>query len=107
MLIQSAGARDWRKYFFDDLRVSLNGETVEDVVEADDEAGYIVRYCRDTTGKLVVDRDRYKTERVEGKVEFVGAKRFSPDDARAAAQAKRERRAARNLRNATAQGLAT
>jgi hypothetical protein len=101
MLIRSAGPRDWRKHFFPDLAILLDGVEVKDVIEADDEAGYLIRYCKDQDGKPVVAANglQYETERLEGAVEFTGTRRFSPEDAKTAAQAKRDRRAARNLRN--------
>lgn len=104
MLIRSSGNRDWRLFFFSDHKILLNGDPVMDVIEADDIAGYVIRYCRDESGRLIADRGRYKTDRVEGTVVFTGTRRFNPDDAKAAAQAKRDRRAARNLRIAAAQG---
>ncbi|MGY4224406.1 hypothetical protein ACVMIH_001767 [Bradyrhizobium sp. USDA 4503] len=97
MLIRVSGKSDWRKFFFVCPEITVDGQAVRDVIEADDEAGYIIRYRRDEAGTLVVDADRYVTERVDGKVLFVGQRRWSPDDARAAAQTKRDRRAIRNL----------
>ncbi len=102
MLIRSSGPRAWPLFFQNDLVVRLNGETIKNVVEADDEAGYVVRYALDSAGKMIREGllSRLKTERVDGTVVFTGTRRFSPDDAKTAAQAKRDRRAARNLRNA-------
>lgn len=96
MLITSSGPRDWRKFFAPNFVVTLNGEVQKHAVEADDEAGYVIRYCVDADGKPIADGWRAKTERLEGAVVFTGTRRYSPDDIKAAAQAKRDRRAARN-----------
>lgn len=101
MLIRASGHRDWRYFFQPDLKILLNGEEVTHtstvVVEADNEAGYLIRYCLDDAGRLIEDGNRYKTERVEGIVVFTGTRKLSPDDAKAAAQAKRDRRQIRNI----------
>jgi hypothetical protein len=97
MLIRSHGDRAFHKFYGPDLVISLNGEPVEHVIEADDEAGYLIRYVRGGDGKLVEDGPRYRTERAEGTVVFSGSKRYSPDDAKRDAAAKRARRQARNL----------
>lgn len=101
MLITATGPRDWRKFFFAPLAVSLNGEVMKDVAEADDDAGYLIRYVRNPDGKIAIEgtgrSQRAVTERLVGVVVFTGTKRFSPDDAKAAAVAKRARRQARNF----------
>lgn len=100
MLITVGGPRDYRNFFFN-LDVLLDGVKMERVAEADDEAGYILRYARDENGKsIITEAGRFKLERLEGHVVFAGTRRFSPDDAKAAAESKRERRRARNLRQA-------
>ncbi len=99
MLITATGPRNWRSFFWPPLAITLDGDVQQHVVEADDEAGYVVRHCVDADGKFVRDGLklwRLKTERVEGRVEFSGTRRYSPDDAKAKAAAKRARRAARN-----------
>jgi hypothetical protein len=101
MLITSSGERNWRLFFLNDLVVTLDGEVQKHVVEADDEAGYVIRQCLDANGKVIRDGLKFwraKTERVEGQVKLIGTRRYSPDDAKAAALAKCARRAARNLR---------
>jgi hypothetical protein len=103
MLIAARGPRDWRKFFFQDLRVLVNGVESKGVLEADDEAGYAIRYRLDENGKPLNDGKNYLVERVEGRIEFVGTRRFSPDDAKAAAETKRAKRRERNLRNLAAQ----
>lgn len=97
MLIRSTGPRDWRLFFADDLKIFHDGAEIKSFIEADDEAGYLVRYKLDDRGRPVVDRDRFVAERLEGTVVFTGTRRFSPDDAKAAAQAKRDRRQIRNI----------
>ncbi|MGR4927342.1 hypothetical protein ACIPUD_11100 [Bradyrhizobium sp. CAR08] len=96
MLIRASGDRLWMKFFMT-LDVTVDGRSMRDVIEADDEAGYVVRYVRDADGELVALKNRYQTVREEGVVVFQGQKRFSPDDAKAAAQAKRDRRQIRNI----------
>ncbi len=98
MLIRPTGPRNWRLFFQSDLVVTVDGVVAKDIIEADDEAGYVVRYQRDDRGQMIVDLGRYKSERVEGAVVFTGTKKFSPDDAKATAMSKRDRRALRNLR---------
>jgi hypothetical protein len=101
MLITATGPRDWRKFFYQDLVVTLNGEIMKDVGEADDETGYVVRYVRGADGKVATEPvgrfNRSLTERLEGTVVFTGTKRYSPGDAKTASQAKRARRQSRNL----------
>ncbi|MCW2195101.1 hypothetical protein AB7M45_007872 [Bradyrhizobium elkanii] len=97
MLIRASGNSHWRKFFFAAPAITIDGRTVLDVIEADDEAGYVVRYMRDEAGQLIEDGYRYATIREEGVVVFTGQRRWSPDDAKAAAQTKRDRRAIRNL----------
>ncbi|MGY3482302.1 hypothetical protein ACVW1C_000185 [Bradyrhizobium sp. USDA 4011] len=97
MLIRVSGKSDWRKFFFEAPAITVDGRTVIDVIEADDEAGYVIRYMRDEAGRLIEDGYRYKTIREDGAVQIVGSRRWSPDDARAAAQTKRDRRAIRNI----------
>ncbi|WP_050400436.1 hypothetical protein [Bradyrhizobium embrapense] len=97
MLIRVSGKSDWRKFFFDAPAITVDGRTVIDVIEADDEAGYVIRYMRGEDGQLIEDGYRYATIREDGVVTITGRRRWSPDDARAAAQTKRDRRAVRNL----------
>jgi len=98
MLIRASGERDWRRYWTE-LAIVLNGVPQTEVLEADDEAGYIIRYRTGDDGKLIVDGDRYLVERVDGNVMFVGRRR--PDFAIVArAQEKRDLRRGRNLDNA-------
>jgi len=33
----------------------LNGERLTHAIEADDEAGYVVRYCLDEKGRVIID----------------------------------------------------
>lgn len=98
MKITVGGDRDWRKFFTGKLSIVFNGVEVHNCTEADDEAGYIVRFRLDERGRMIADGFRAATERLEGSVVFIGDRRFSPDDAAAAAVAKRARRAARNCR---------
>jgi YD repeat-containing protein len=97
MLITSNGQRHWQNYFRRDLVVTLDGVVQQDVLEADDEAGFVVRYQRDESGRFVRDADgtRLVTERIEGTVVFAGTRM---PDAKAAAADKRARRKARNCR---------
>lgn len=100
MITANGRARDWRRFFFDNLVITLNGEAIRDIVEADDEAGYVIILVRDEAGKMIVapsNRGTYLTERIEGTVVFHGTRRFSPEDAKAAAATKRDRRRLRNM----------
>lgn len=99
MLIRASGALDWRKFFRDGLRVLVDGTEVRDIVEADDEAGFVVHYCRDAAGELIADQDRYRVERLEGTVVFSGTRRESDTDRLAKAQTRRDLRQLRNVRN--------
>lgn len=98
MLITTGGERDWRKFFAPGFQVTLDGVIQTRVIRADDEEGFVVRYQTDAQGNMQHNGVAYLTERVTGEVVFSGARRFSPDDAIAAAQGKRARRRARNCR---------
>ncbi len=102
MLITVRGPRAFKLFFLNPPKILLDGAEIRHIVEADDEAGYIIRLCTDEASDFVVEgpkyRERVKTERLEGVVSFIGTRRYSPDDAKAAAASKRDRRAARNLR---------
>jgi hypothetical protein len=52
MLITSSGQRHWQNYFRRDLVVTLDGVVQQDVLEADDEAGYVVRIQKDDSGRI-------------------------------------------------------
>ena len=56
-----------------DCVVFLDGVAVFDVIEGDDEVGYVQRYCRDYRGNLVIDYDngRLVTEILYGDVVFL------------------------------------
>lgn len=106
MLIRVSGPRDWRKFFVT-LDVTVDGHIMHDCIEADDEAGYVVRYLRGADGNLIAVGSRYQTARQEGVVVFHGQRRFSPDDAKARAQDKRDRRQIRNIAAANRNGGAS
>lgn len=98
MLIRSQGARAANLFFIGTVTIMLDGVEVFNVIEADDEAGYIIRVSVDEAGAPIIDYGRSaRTERLEGTVVISGQRRFSPDDAKAAAAAKRARRHVRNL----------
>lgn len=52
--------------------VTLDGKEVEDVIEADDVAGYVVTYCRNAFGALILTAKgaALTTDRRTGKVEI-------------------------------------
>lgn len=54
------------------VRVELNGQIVQDCVEADDKAGYIVKLTT-IGGRVVYDpqSDSLRTERIKGEVRFI------------------------------------
>lgn len=52
------------------IDVFVDGDPVSDVFEADDLAGYVKRYARDSKGALKKDGDRYAEEISRGKVEI-------------------------------------
>jgi hypothetical protein len=64
----------WRNHFHDCPTVKLNGVSVNHVCEADDVAGYVVVVCYGANKKLLLDEtgQNIKTERREGRVDFVG-----------------------------------
>jgi hypothetical protein len=95
MLITSSGQRHWQNYFRRDLVVTLDGVVQQNVLEADDVAGYVVRFKKDDGGRIQSDGMRPLNERVEGAVIFTGTRM---PDAKAAAADKRARRKARNCR---------
>jgi hypothetical protein len=95
MLITSSGQRHWQNYFRRDLVVTLDGAVQQEVLEADDEVGYVLRIQKDDSGRIKHEAGRLLTERVEGSVVFTGTR---VPDAKAAAADKRARRKARNCR---------
>jgi hypothetical protein len=56
------GRPDWR-----DFDVYLNGVKLKDVVEVDDEAGWFIRWVRDSKGAIKFNRatELVETERIE------------------------------------------
>lgn len=54
-------------------KVLLDGKEIKDVITADDERGYVLRYVRSLTGNIRVDYGAKKaiTEELHGKVEIV------------------------------------
>jgi hypothetical protein len=85
MLIRATGEHAWTKKFHS-LKVTVDGTPVRDVLEADDEAGYVIHYRRGADGKLVANQDRYETDRREGKVEFIGERLPAGPERRARAK---------------------
>ena len=53
-------------------KVYLDSVEIEDVFECDPEEGYLMKYCRDQDGDLIVDRPKQEvvTETLFGKVEI-------------------------------------
>lgn len=51
--------------------VWLDGDPVQDVIEADTDDGYILRYCKNEAGNIVLSPDgkTIETERLTGRVE--------------------------------------
>lgn len=54
----------------DKLRIFLDGEEQHYVYVADNEQGFVRRYCRNERGELIVDDDQLRTEEVKGVVRF-------------------------------------
>lgn len=50
--------------------VELDGDVVEDVIEADDVAGYVVCLARNQSGDPIVDGEVYEKKLMTGKVVF-------------------------------------
>jgi len=65
----------WALHFHRGLKILLDGEEVQFVVEADDKQGYLIRHPVDVNDRLIVDGDLLRIERIEGRVEFVGERR--------------------------------
>ncbi len=96
MLIRSSGDYHWRNYFLTSPTITLNGIEQRDCIEANDVAGYIIRYRRGTNGERLSTHDHYLTERIRGTVIISGQSKPAPEDSRAQAlgraQTKRDRR---------------
>ena len=69
------GEHHWRLHFVRGPQVFLNGVEMRDCIEADEEEGYVIRHVRDVAGRLVVDGDVLRTERLRGSVELKGDRR--------------------------------
>ncbi len=97
LITAAAGPQNVRHFFVGGMVVTLDGREITDVAEADDEAGFVVRYLRDGRGNPIRGRQdgMLVTERLTGVVAFVGQRRTA-DDPVSLALAKRARRAARN-----------
>jgi|GEM_PF-6476789 len=51
--------------------IVLDGEVQREVVEVDDEAGYVDRFAKDEWGRTRVEKDEVVIERVYGRVTLV------------------------------------
>ena len=51
------------------IAITLNGEQVSRVIEADTDEGYIVRMVTDDRGQVIVGHKEILTERLTGRVE--------------------------------------
>lgn len=69
----------WRRTYRTCPSITLDGELLDDVVEADDAAGYVVVYQRGPDGRLAEapDGSGVATERREGKVEITGGEKLN------------------------------
>lgn len=92
MLITARGKFCWREYFVTPPTVTLDGVEQRDCLEADDEAGYVIRYKRGEDGRPQALHDRYRTERVRGVVVITGQRKTPPEERLGRAQTKRDRR---------------
>lgn len=52
--------------------ITLDGREMRDVVEADDELGYVILFDRDSDDRLQLDGGCVRTKRLEGVVEIIG-----------------------------------
>lgn len=68
---------NWQVLFKGRPTVRMNGGELRGVVEADDEAGYVIVYERDAAGKYkIADDGKSAVEtRLEGRVEIIGERR--------------------------------
>lgn len=66
----------WGLVFRAPLAILLDGVEVQDVVEADDDEGFVVRHKRNKDGSLAVRKGEFVTERIEGAVAFKGVRRI-------------------------------
>lgn len=51
--------------------VKIDGQVVGQCVEADDQRGFVVRYLLDQGGRLMVENDEVKAEKLVGRVEII------------------------------------
>ena len=65
----------WALHYRKGQRVLLDGVEQRYVIEADDEAGFIVRLKQGSDGRFVHDGDTVQHERLEGRVTIEGARR--------------------------------
>lgn len=77
-------------------RVFLDDVELADVIAVDAEVGYVVHYVRDPAGKLILDRDKIRSEVKTGaiRIELMGATPANTEQSADAARvaAKRELR---------------
>ncbi|WP_027517826.1 hypothetical protein [Bradyrhizobium sp. WSM1417] len=75
------GEHCWRRVFLVSPEIWIDGVQLHSVIEADDEAGYVVQPQFDEEGRFVVVDGEIKTLRRNGKVSFERGQRRSLIDA--------------------------
>lgn len=75
ILSDSNSPHCFRRKFHGPVRIFFNDVEAKRIVEADDEAGYIVQARLDEHGHRVMHGDSYVYDRLEGAVRFEGIKR--------------------------------
>jgi hypothetical protein len=80
-LTAESGEHNWRKIFLVCPEIWIDGVQLHSVIEADDEAGYVIQPQFDERGHFVHINGVIQTQRREGKVTFVPRRHRSLIDA--------------------------
>lgn len=75
MRVTADGGIDaWQRHFTDCPRVFLDDVEITGVIEADDEAGYVVRYRTGPSGRPLVLAEEFMIEKRKGRVTIDGVR---------------------------------